>query len=80
MAAIPINIKVTIQPVAQGTSLENDAYRPGSTEYTTTPQGPRVAVINASREQIVAVQKYIQAIRNAVDTTEVETAINGITV
>ena len=80
MADIPVNFKIMITPVGRGVTVEADAYRPGSVEYTTIPQGPRVGVINASDVQIVSLQKYIQAIRNGVGTSGVETATGALTV
>lgn len=69
--------KITIQPVSQGATLEaNEGCRPGTLDYLKRPFGPVVATVEATAAQIQGIQGYIQGIKNAQDTSGVETEVD----
>lgn len=74
-----MTLKITIEPVSPGTTKEGDALVPFTLDYTKTPVGPIVTVFQCSVAQIQGIQGYVQAIKNAQDTSSVETEVGSLT-
>lgn len=74
-----MTLKLTIEPMSPGTTKEGGALTPGTLDYAKDPTGPVVAVFQCTSAQIQGIQGYVQAIKNAQDTTAVETEIGSLT-